>query len=36
VFRTATLESYATAAGLSSVEVLPIDHDRFRFYRLHV
>ncbi len=35
VFRTATLERYAVQAGFSSVEVLPIDHDMFRFYRLH-
>ena len=35
VFRTATLDGYATDAGFSSVEVLPIEHDMFRFYRLH-
>ncbi len=35
VLRTATLERYAREAGFSSVEVLPIDHDSFRFYRLH-
>ena len=34
VMRTATLESYAAAAGFSSVEVLPIEHMMFRFYRL--
>jgi hypothetical protein len=33
--RTATLEGYATDAGFTSVEVLPIVHDTFRFYRLH-
>ncbi len=33
--RTATLERYAADAGFASVEVLPIDHARFRFYRLH-
>jgi 2-polyprenyl-3-methyl-5-hydroxy-6-metoxy-1,4-benzoquinol methylase len=35
VMRTATLERYAADAGFTSVEVLPIDHDMFRFYRLH-
>ena len=35
VLRTSTLEAYAAAAGFASVEVLPIDHDSFRFYRLH-
>lgn len=35
VLRTAKLESYAAEAGFGSVEVLPIDHDAFRFYRLH-
>ena len=35
VFRTATLDGYAADAGFSSVEVLPIEHDMFRFYRLH-
>lgn len=34
VMRTATLEKYAVAAGFSAVEVLPIDHELFRFYRL--
>jgi 2-polyprenyl-3-methyl-5-hydroxy-6-metoxy-1,4-benzoquinol methylase len=34
VMRTATLESYAAAAGFTAVEVLPIEHDMFRFYRL--
>jgi len=29
------LERYAADAGFASVEVLPIDHDMFRFYRLH-
>ena len=33
--RTATLERYADEAGFRSVEVLPIEHDMFRFYRLH-
>jgi 2-polyprenyl-3-methyl-5-hydroxy-6-metoxy-1,4-benzoquinol methylase len=35
VMRTATLERYAADAGFSSVEVLPLEHDMFRFYRLH-
>ncbi|HVX18237.1 MAG TPA: class I SAM-dependent methyltransferase [Acidimicrobiales bacterium] len=35
VLRTATLERYATDAGYSTVEILPIEHDMFRFYRLH-
>ena len=35
VLRTATLEGYAAEAGFASVEVLPIEHDMFRFYRLH-
>ncbi|HEY1278232.1 MAG TPA: hypothetical protein VGF22_01075, partial [Acidimicrobiales bacterium] len=35
VLRTALLERYAEEAGFSSVEVLPIVHDMFRFYRLH-
>jgi 2-polyprenyl-3-methyl-5-hydroxy-6-metoxy-1,4-benzoquinol methylase len=34
VMRTATLERYAADAGFTSVEVLPIEHDMFRFYRL--
>jgi SAM-dependent methyltransferase len=34
VMRLPTFERYASAAGFSSVEVLPIDHDLFRFYRL--
>ncbi len=36
VMRTATLERYAVEAGYTSVEVLPIEHDMFRFYRLRV
>jgi 2-polyprenyl-3-methyl-5-hydroxy-6-metoxy-1,4-benzoquinol methylase len=35
VMQVATLERYATEAGFASVEVLPIAHDMFRFYRLH-
>jgi 2-polyprenyl-3-methyl-5-hydroxy-6-metoxy-1,4-benzoquinol methylase len=34
VMRPATLEGYARAAGFTGIEVLPIDHDFFRFYRL--
>ncbi|MEY2404841.1 MAG: hypothetical protein QOD38_2392, partial [Acidimicrobiaceae bacterium] len=34
LLRTATLERYATDAGFTTVEVLPIEHDMFRFYRL--
>jgi 2-polyprenyl-3-methyl-5-hydroxy-6-metoxy-1,4-benzoquinol methylase len=35
VMRAATLERYAEAAGFASVDVLPIEHDAFRFYRLN-
>jgi SAM-dependent methyltransferase len=35
VIRLSTLETYARAAGFDSVEVLPIEHDLFRYYRLH-
>jgi hypothetical protein len=35
VMRTETLRGYAAAAGFTSVEVLPIEHETFRFYRLH-
>lgn len=34
LMRTTTLEGYASEAGFASVEVLPIEHDMFRFYRL--
>ena len=34
VMRTETLRGYATEAGFADVEVLPIEHDFFRFYRL--
>jgi hypothetical protein len=30
-----TLERLAAEAGFASVEVLPVDHDAFRFYRLY-
>jgi hypothetical protein len=36
VMRTATLERYAKDAGFASLEVLAINHDMFRFYRLRV
>jgi hypothetical protein len=29
-----TLRRYADEAGFASVEVLPIEHETFRFYRL--
>jgi len=35
VMRTAHLERYAAAAGFASVEVLDVEHDSFRLYRLH-
>lgn len=35
VMRPATFERYAREAGFSAVEVLPIDNESFRFYRLH-
>ncbi|MFN0095544.1 MAG: class I SAM-dependent methyltransferase [Dehalococcoidia bacterium] len=34
VMRAGTFRAYATDAGFGSVEVLPIEHDMFRFYRL--
>ena len=34
VMRPATLRRYALEAGFGAVEVLPIEHDVFRFYRL--
>ena len=34
VMRPATLEGYARAAGFARVDVLPIEHDLFRFYHL--
>jgi SAM-dependent methyltransferase len=36
VMRSGTLKRYASQAGFSRVEVLPIDNDFFRFYRLNV
>jgi SAM-dependent methyltransferase len=35
VMRADTLRRYAAAAGFTDVEVLPIEHEVFRFYRLH-
>ncbi|HEX6236302.1 MAG TPA: class I SAM-dependent methyltransferase [Acidimicrobiales bacterium] len=35
VMRPATLEGYARDAGFAGIEVLPIENDFFRFYRLH-
>jgi hypothetical protein len=32
--RPATLRRYALEAGFKEVEILPIEHDLFRFYRL--
>jgi len=34
VMRPAVFEQYATAAGFASVEILPVEHPFFRFYRL--
>jgi 2-polyprenyl-3-methyl-5-hydroxy-6-metoxy-1,4-benzoquinol methylase len=34
VMRTDTLAAYAREAGFSGVEILPIEHDTFRFYQL--
>lgn len=35
VMRPATLQGYAAEAGFGRVEILPIDHMLFRFYRLY-
>lgn len=35
VMRRSVLEGYAREAGFSRLEVLPLDNDVFRFYRLH-
>jgi hypothetical protein len=35
VMRADTLRRYAGEAGFAEVEVLPIEHETFRFYRLH-
>ena len=34
VMRPSTLRRYAEAAGFSGVEILPIENDFWRFYRL--
>ena len=34
VMRPATLERYARAAGFDAFEIIPVEHDFFRFYRL--
>ena len=34
VMRPAILRQYALEAGFKDVEILPIEHDMFRFYRL--
>ena len=34
VMRPSTLRAYATSAGFGRVDILPIEHDFFRFYRL--
>jgi SAM-dependent methyltransferase len=36
VMRSSTLTGYAQRAGFGDVEILPIAHDMFRFYRLHL
>jgi len=36
VMRPATLRRYASEAGFDKVEILPIEHDFWRFYRLFV
>jgi 2-polyprenyl-3-methyl-5-hydroxy-6-metoxy-1,4-benzoquinol methylase len=36
VMRPSTVRAYAEEAGFANVEVLPIEHEMFRFYRLHV
>jgi hypothetical protein len=36
VMRPETLRRYARQAGYSDVEILPIEHDFWRFYRLRV
>ena len=33
VMRIDTLRTYAAAAGFAHIDVLPIEHDLFRFYR---
>ncbi len=35
VIRESTMRRYAVEAGFHETEVLPIEHDFLRFYRLH-
>jgi hypothetical protein len=35
VMRVGTVRRYVAEAGFAEVEVLPIEHEIFRFYRLH-
>ena len=35
VLRPATVHEYASQAGYTRVDILPIDHDLWRFYHLH-
>ena len=35
VLRPRTMREYAAQAGYSRVDILPIDHDLWRFYHLH-
>ena len=35
VLRPDTMRGYATQAGYSRIDTLPIDHDLWRFYHLH-
>jgi hypothetical protein len=34
VMRSDTLREYATAAGFTTIDVIDLDHDQFRMYRL--
>jgi hypothetical protein len=34
MMRPSVLRGYAVAAGFRDIEILPIEHDFFRFYRL--
>ncbi len=36
VLRPRTMREYAAQAGYSRVDILPIDHDLWRFYHLHL
>lgn len=35
VIRPATVRRYASGAGFTSVEELPVEHPLFRLYRMH-